>query len=137
MVVVRPLDVSYYTLDFMHHLNNSTVRQEKLLQGVMREIVRMTAQKHSVNAGVPLYPFSHTTLFRRDEAPHAPAEETTGPAPFPVNPEYEQPFEHSMGHIGSSTGASISPNGTSNMIAPPWHQNGSSSGSPGNVPYHR
>ena len=103
----------------------------------MREIVRMTAQKHSINAGVPLYPFSHTTLFRRDEAPHVSTEETTGPAPFPVSPEYEQTFDHSMGHIGTGSGTGISPGSTSAMMAPPWHQNGSSSGSPGNVNYHQ
>ncbi|KAI0080084.1 hypothetical protein K474DRAFT_1638510 [Panus rudis PR-1116 ss-1] len=41
-------------------------RQEKLLQGLMTEIVRMTTQPQPLEVGVPLYPFSHTTLFSKD-----------------------------------------------------------------------
>lgn len=36
-------------------------RQERLLQGLMREIVRMTAQKHPLEVNVPLFPFPHRT----------------------------------------------------------------------------
>lgn len=42
-------------------------RQEKLLQGLMREIVRLTAQKQPLQVGVPLYPFSKNSLWRKDE----------------------------------------------------------------------
>ncbi|CAL1695491.1 unnamed protein product [Somion occarium] len=41
-------------------------RQEKLLQGLMTEIVRMTSQMQPLEVGVPLYPFSHATLFSKD-----------------------------------------------------------------------
>lgn len=40
-----------------------TARQEKLLQGIMTEIVRMTSQMHPLEMGVPLYPFSHSGVF--------------------------------------------------------------------------
>lgn len=33
----------------------------------MREIVRLTGQKQPLQVGVPLYPFSHQTLFEKDE----------------------------------------------------------------------
>lgn len=54
-----------------------TVRQEKLLQGLMKEIVRLTTQKRPLEVGLPLYPFSHTTLFASptvplDDTPMAP-----------------------------------------------------------------
>jgi hypothetical protein len=55
----------------------------------MREIVRMTAQKQPLEVGVPLYPFSHTTLFRKDEVP-PPTEESAGAAPLPGSPPFEQ-----------------------------------------------
>jgi hypothetical protein len=42
-------------------------RQERLLQGLMREIVRMTSQEQPLQVGVPLYPFSRTTLWRKEE----------------------------------------------------------------------
>jgi len=48
----------------------------------MREIVRMTAQKHPLEVGVPLYPFSHQSLFRKDEPP--PADEESAGAPLPT-----------------------------------------------------
>jgi hypothetical protein len=41
-------------------------RQERLLQGLMREIVRLTGQKQPLQVGVPLYPFSHHSLFEKD-----------------------------------------------------------------------
>lgn len=59
------------------------VRQEKLLQGLMREIVRMTVQKQPLEVGVPLYPFSHQTLFRKDEP--RPAEEPSTGLPLPTS----------------------------------------------------
>lgn len=41
-------------------------RQEKLLQGLMTEIIRMTSQMQPLEVGVPLYPFSHSGLFARN-----------------------------------------------------------------------
>lgn len=54
----------------------------------MREIVRMTAQKQPLEVGLPLYPFSHTTLFRKDESPRTTPED--GAAPLPNAPYEEQ-----------------------------------------------
>ncbi|KAJ7786406.1 hypothetical protein B0H16DRAFT_1490342 [Mycena metata] len=64
-------------------------RQESLLQGVMREIIRTTAQKQPLEVGVPLYPFSSATLWRKDEASHShssPDEGTSSMAPLPMSP---------------------------------------------------
>lgn len=44
----------------------------------------MTAQKQPLEVGVPLYPFSHTSLFQKDEAGSLAADDFTG-APWPVN----------------------------------------------------
>ncbi|KAF9240865.1 hypothetical protein BU15DRAFT_87440 [Melanogaster broomeanus] len=52
-------------------------RQEKLLQGLMEEIVRLTNQKRSLEVGVPLYPFSHTRLFA------SPTVTPNAPLPYP------------------------------------------------------
>ncbi|RDB28815.1 Zinc finger transcription factor YRR1 [Hypsizygus marmoreus] len=66
------------------HRSPIGTRQERLLQGLMREIVRMTAQKQPLEVGVPLYPFSHTSLFRKDESPRPPQSEDGAPLPNPV-----------------------------------------------------
>jgi len=50
----------------------------------------MTAQKQPLEVGVPLFPFSHRTLFRKDEAATVPTEEGSGAVPMPVSPAYEQ-----------------------------------------------
>jgi hypothetical protein len=42
-------------------------RQEKLLQGLMTEIVRMTTQQQPLEVGIPLYPFSHASVFAKGE----------------------------------------------------------------------
>lgn len=55
----------------------------------MREIVRMTAQKQPLEVGVPLYPFSHTTLFNKDEAAQASSDEGSSGAPLPAGSPYE------------------------------------------------
>lgn len=44
-------------------LNCYSARQEKLLQGLMSEIVRLTSQMEPLEVGVPLYPFSRETAF--------------------------------------------------------------------------
>ncbi|KDR85087.1 hypothetical protein GALMADRAFT_233700 [Galerina marginata CBS 339.88] len=98
-------------------------RQERLLQGLMREIVRMTAQKQPLEVGVPLYPFSHTTLWRKDEAPQVVGDESSGVAPLPVSPAYEQ---QSLPSRVSSTHP-MSPNGS--IPGPTWPRR-DASGSP-------
>ncbi|KIO20877.1 hypothetical protein M407DRAFT_29481 [Tulasnella calospora MUT 4182] len=39
------------------------VRQEKLLQGLMTDITRLTSQAQPLNVSVPLYPFSRKSLY--------------------------------------------------------------------------
>ncbi|KAJ6503448.1 hypothetical protein C8R47DRAFT_1106227 [Mycena vitilis] len=72
------------------HRSPIGTRQESLLQGVMREIIRTTTQKQPLEVGVALYPFSHTTLWQKDKASHSrasPEEGTTSNiAPLPVSP---------------------------------------------------
>ena len=58
----------------------------------MREIVRMTAQKQPLEVGVPLYPFSHTSLFRKDESPRPPLEDGAAPLPNPPFDEGNSPI---------------------------------------------
>ena len=76
-----PIGSKHFLPMKLYRLILGLVRQEKLLQGLMREIVRMTAQKHPLEVGIPLYPFSHQTLFRKDEP--LLEEESTG-APLPT-----------------------------------------------------
>ena len=64
----------------------ATVRQEKLLQGIMTEIVRMTSQMRPLEMGVPLYPFSHSGVFPATKDGGA---ERTG-APLPDSASYAQ-----------------------------------------------
>jgi hypothetical protein len=99
-------------------------RQERLLQELMREIVRMTAQKQPLQVGVPLYPFSHKTLFSRDKAPVL-SDESSGTAPLPVNPSYDE--QELLSHRSSRN--SNSPNEP--VVKPSWSQR-DVSGSPGN-----
>ncbi|OJA10820.1 hypothetical protein AZE42_00268 [Rhizopogon vesiculosus] len=73
-------------------------RQEKLLQGLMREIVRLTSQKQPLEVGLPLYPFSHTTLFA---VPTLPENAQMAPLPNPSishSMEYDSPpfVQHSL-----------------------------------------
>ncbi|KAF7966072.1 hypothetical protein HWV62_40230 [Athelia sp. TMB] len=63
-------------------------RQERLLQGLMREIVRMTAQKQPLDMGVPLYPFSHAGVFGKGARIQVPEGESTPPAPLPHSAPY-------------------------------------------------
>ncbi|KAG6829382.1 hypothetical protein H0H92_004650 [Tricholoma furcatifolium] len=71
------------------HRSPVGTRQERLLQGLMREIVRMTAHKHPLEVGMPLYPFSHNTLFRMDESPTMVSDD--GAAPLPMFEESKRP----------------------------------------------
>lgn len=55
----------------------------------MREIVRMTAQKHPLEVNVPLYPFAHKSLFQKDQHGNPVSMDTS--APFPNAPQmYDQ-----------------------------------------------
>ena len=52
--------------------NHYSARQEKLLQGLMSEIVRLTSQMEPLEVGVPLYPFSRETAFDKPSPTSAP-----------------------------------------------------------------
>jgi len=86
-------------------------RQEKLLQGLMTEIVRMTSQQQPLEVSIPLYPFSHAGVFSK---PAWWSEEDGGHihvAPLPVSPSYETV---SPPH-GSPSQSSTSPPNTDGM----------------------
>lgn len=89
----------------------------------MREIVRMTAQKQPLQVGVPLYPFSHRTLFSRDEAPVS--DESPGSVPLPISPSYEEQ------KILSPCSSQISNPPNDPVVGSGWSQP-NVSGSPGN-----
>ncbi|KAG0708958.1 hypothetical protein DFH29DRAFT_1036272 [Suillus ampliporus] len=74
-------------------------RQEKLLQGLMREIVRLTNQKQPLEVGLPLYPFSHTTLFATPTLP-----ENAQMAPLP-NPSTSHSMEYDSPTFVEDTGS--------------------------------
>lgn len=87
----------------MDHLTSPPVaKQERLLQGLMREIVRMTAQKQPLEVGVPLYYFSHEGVFNKD---------TEGASSGADNPPPPAPLPHSSGYQDPSTSPSVSVNG--------------------------
>lgn len=83
---------------------NDPARQEKLLQGLMSEIVRMTTQKEPLQVGIPLYPFSHERVFANA------AEDAAASAPLPSS----SPFE------GGSPPPSAPPPPSIHMTAD-WH----------------
>lgn len=85
--------------------DSTSARQERLLQGLMREIVRMTAQKQPLEVGVPLYPFSRTSLWRKDESEQGPLEDTAAGMPLPVSPPYDEPSpsQPTTGHARSAS----------------------------------
>jgi hypothetical protein len=57
----------------------------------MREIVRMTAQKQPLEMGVPLYPFSHASLFApRNPMAGGAEEDPAGGMPLPSSPPIEE-----------------------------------------------
>lgn len=87
------------------------VRQERLLQGLMQEIVRITAQKQPLEVGVPLFPFSHAGLFRKNEPAHASPDQAA--MPLPVSPPYEDGMSPSLPHPVVTTNAP-------NVSVPAW-----------------
>ncbi|KAG6820116.1 hypothetical protein H0H93_005263 [Arthromyces matolae] len=66
-------------------------RQERLLQGLMRDIVQLTTHKQPLEVGVPLYPFSHNTLFRKTDIPRPMRDDTGAPFPSPTMSEDTSP----------------------------------------------
>ncbi|KAF8730486.1 hypothetical protein AX14_005539 [Amanita brunnescens Koide BX004] len=71
-------------------------RQERLLQGLMGEIIRMTAQKQPLEVGVPLYRFSHRTTFRKGEVSIM-APEDNATASLSRNTRYRERLNMSSG----------------------------------------
>lgn len=61
-----------HRLRFGVGLRHYPARQEKLLQGLMSEIVRLTSQMQPLEVGVPLYPFSRETAFDKPSPTGAP-----------------------------------------------------------------
>jgi hypothetical protein len=72
-----------------------TARQEMLLQGLMREIVRMTAHQQPLEVGVPLFPFSHAGVFGKEEASHKPSG-SVAPLPTFKDQPTSPPSVHSV-----------------------------------------
>ncbi|RDX52046.1 hypothetical protein OH76DRAFT_238690 [Lentinus brumalis] len=70
-------------------------RQERLLQGLMTEIVRMTSQMQPLEVGVPLYPFSHAGVFPKEAIPR----DHPG-APLPDSSQYPEASESPTGMTG-------------------------------------
>lgn len=83
----------------------SLARQEKLLQGLMSEIVRMTTQQQPLEVGIPLYPFSHAGVFSK---PAPGSDRDVGHvtvAPLPPSPSFEEtisPSHTSPAHSNTS-----------------------------------
>jgi len=77
-------------MSLSEHTLNLLARQEKLLQGLMTEIVRMTTQQQPLEVCIPLYPFSHAGVFSK---PASGCEEDGGHvsiAPLPLSPSFEE-----------------------------------------------
>ncbi|KAF8584497.1 hypothetical protein K439DRAFT_1346065 [Ramaria rubella] len=96
------------------------IRQEKLLQGLMTEILQMTTQAQPLKVGVPLYPFSHAGVFPSNQgedgkSPDMEAVAAGGHvAPLPsTSPEYD--------------GSSVSINGQGQGVNGMWNNVVSSS----------
>ncbi|KAH9937080.1 uncharacterized protein B0H18DRAFT_1081363 [Fomitopsis serialis] len=80
-------------------------RQEKLLQGVMQEIIRMTNQPEPLSSGVPLYPFSHATLFSKEATSQ---NEVTAPIPGIRSFELDShAHTHGEGPMGVGAAAAV------------------------------
>ncbi|KIY47052.1 hypothetical protein FISHEDRAFT_46184 [Fistulina hepatica ATCC 64428] len=69
------------------------IRQERLLQGLMKEIVRLTSHKQPLEVGMPLYPFSHATAFRKDEQGVDNPDGVVLPAPLNVGSPYSNALD--------------------------------------------
>ncbi|EMD42229.1 hypothetical protein CERSUDRAFT_110761 [Gelatoporia subvermispora B] len=77
------------------------VRQEKMLQGLMTEIVRMTSQMQPLEVGVPLYPFSRERIFAQSQ------ERTGAPLPGTTQSFTDAASASSPMHPGPAPGAPL------------------------------
>ncbi|KII93558.1 hypothetical protein PLICRDRAFT_171296 [Plicaturopsis crispa FD-325 SS-3] len=111
------INVLRYAMIEYGHRSPIGTRQERLLQGLMREIVRLTAQKEplGVGVGVPLYPFSHAGVFGSPgSSNHNSSADGGAPLPGSSPEEAQSPESISMGStrmmgspmtsLGSGTG---------------------------------
>lgn len=100
-------------------LTSTVARQERLLQGLMREIVRLTGQKQPLQVGVPLYPFSHHSLFKKDEGnQESPSEAPGVQPPLPVSPSFNT-RPSSSGHIPHFSKNGLEPTWPAGSLTPP------------------
>ncbi|KAI0068336.1 hypothetical protein BV25DRAFT_1793002 [Artomyces pyxidatus] len=86
-------------------------RQEKLLQGLMTEIVRMTTQQQPLEVGIPLYPFSHAGLFARYSGSDEDEPRNAHIAPLPLSPSYDEDVSP-PGMASTPSQGHLSPPGT-------------------------
>ncbi|KAL0951067.1 hypothetical protein HGRIS_007805 [Hohenbuehelia grisea] len=107
-------------------------RQERLLQGLMHEIVRMTAHKTPLEVGVPLYPFSKTTLWNKDGSSRSP-ENPSGAAPLPISPRFEE-TSSPQSNAASSPIATVASSGSRPASSASWGLSGSPAGSISSLP---
>lgn len=87
-----------------------SARQEKLLQGLMSEIVRLTSQMQPLDVGVPLYPFSRETAFDKPSPTSAPL-----PSGSPFEDDNGSPNLRSSSRadtVNSHSGMNVSGTGT-------------------------
>lgn len=122
MVPGHPLAVSSHYSSYRHALGKCrthtafSARQEKLLQGLMTEIVRMTSQMQPLEVGVPLYPFSHTTLFSKDGS--GAVQQDPIETPLPDGRTFdEENSAMSPSSISGLTGSSMGPSSVSSPLS--------------------
>ena len=84
-------------------------RQEKLLQGLMSEIVRLTSQMQPLEVGVPLYPFSRETAFDKPSPTSAPL---PGGSPFEDGNSPNLRSSSRAETVNSHSGINVSGTGT-------------------------
>ncbi|KIL70738.1 hypothetical protein M378DRAFT_155674 [Amanita muscaria Koide BX008] len=87
-VVWGEINVLRFAMRTYGHRSPIGTRQERLLQRLLSEIVQMTTQKQPLEVGVPLYHFSHSTLFRTDETSPTTSDDCS-PIPLPRNTQYQ------------------------------------------------
>ncbi|KAF8527976.1 hypothetical protein BU17DRAFT_81209 [Hysterangium stoloniferum] len=81
------------------------LRQEKLLQGFMAEILQLTSQAQPLKVGVPLYPFSHAGVFpsAQEEGGKSPDDSAGGHvAPLPSTAYEDEDVAMNSGSPGVS-----------------------------------
>lgn len=93
------------------------VRQEKLLQGLMTEIIRMTSQMQPLEVGFPLYPFSHSGLFARSG--NSCTQGTGAPLPNGRTFDEQQTAAEQQQHVVAAVAAVAVPSGVTSLSTPP------------------